>query len=67
MSVICFSGLLADTEKSKNAVLSSPGTEGHPGYGFKVMDEGLRSAGASASVAALAVPTHGEAPGGIWI
>ena len=29
------------------------------------LDEGIRTAGASASVAALAVPTHGGGPGGI--
>ena len=34
MSVICFSGPLADTEKAKRRFIIS-GTEGHPGYGLK--------------------------------
>ena len=55
MSVICFSGPLADTEKAKRRFVI-PGTEGHPGYGFKAWMKGYASAGASASVAALALP-----------
>ena len=42
-----------------------PGTEGHPGYGFKAWMKGYALPGASAPVAALAVPPHGGGPGGI--
>lgn len=44
-----------------------PGTERGPRLWVQSLDEGIRSAGASAPVAALAVPPHGGGPGGIWI